>query len=386
LQTHDPLKSPIIGGMASKTEIRNLLNVIGEVDLRPVRAEAERDVQLIVVSDAIEKAEFLVEQLRRDPEHPEQISFETVPVLSFEDDLASQSFDLAFVLLEVADFQSEAVQVALRAWRAARKRFIVVAPHIMMKDAETPPRVPVESSKTVRALSGDIADPAFVSNYLVPAALALTPGMHLTLARNFPLFRTAVTRQLIMDTSYSNAAYALTTGLAEVIPILNIPLNVADMFVLTKAQAFLVYRLGLALGMPTPWQSYVTEFGGVLGGGFLWRQMTRLLVGLIPVFGILPKVAVSFAGTYVVGKTVYQWYLTDRHLPKGKMSELYRQAFAQGREVARKLLHKRIRLRLPRFRSRGALPAAAARLCPACGKTNQKDALFCQYCGASLQA
>jgi hypothetical protein len=97
-------------------------------------------------------------------------------------------------------------------------------------------------------------------------------------------------------------------------------------------------------------------------------------------------VAVSFAGTYVVGKTVYQWYLTDRHLPKGKMSELYRQAFAQGREVARKLLHKRIRLRLPRFRSRGALPAAAARLCPACGKTNQKDALFCQYCGASLQA
>lgn len=372
--------------MAGKTEIRNLLNVIGEVDLRPVRAEAERDVQLIVISHALEKAESLIAQLHRDPEHPEQISFEPVPVLNFGDDLASQPFDLAFVLLEVADYQSEAVQVALRAWRAARKRFIVVAPHVLMKDAETPPRVPVESSKTVRALSGDIADPAFVSNYLVPAALALTPGMHLALARNFPLFRTAVTRQLIMDTSYSNAAYALTTGLAEVIPILNIPLNVADMFVLTKAQAFLVYRVGLALGMPTPWQSYVTEFSGVLGGGFLWRQMTRLMVGLIPVFGILPKVAVSFAGTYVVGKTVYQWYLTDRHLPKGKMSELYRQAFTQGREVARKLLRKRIRIHLPRFKKPAALPAPSGRMCPACGKTNQSDALFCQYCGATIQS
>jgi uncharacterized protein (DUF697 family) len=40
----------------------------------------------------------------------------------------------------------------------------------------------------------------------------------------------------------------LSTSLAELVPVLNIPFTIADMVVITKAQAFLVYRLGLSLG------------------------------------------------------------------------------------------------------------------------------------------
>ena len=115
-------------------------------------------------------------------------------------------------------------------------------------------------------------------------------------------------------------------------------MNVTDMFVLTKTQAYLVYKLGLAFGFSTQWQDYVAEFGSVLGTGFLWRQIARGLIGLIPVYGIIPKVGVSYAGTYVVGNAILQWYLTGRHISAKQMRELYRHAFDRGRETARELL------------------------------------------------
>jgi uncharacterized protein (DUF697 family) len=233
-----------------------------------------------------------------------------------------------------------------------------------------------------------VEDHRFIIGEFVPAMLKLLPDHVLALARQFPLFRTETAHQIISDTCVSNAAYALSTGIAEIVPILDIPLNIADMFVLTKAQAFLVYRLGLALGLSTRWQDYVAEFGSVLGGGFLWRQVARSLIGLIPAWGIIPKVAVSYAGTYVVGNVIYQWYLTGRHISSHQMRQLYVQAFARGKHLAQNMA---IRLPKPRRKKKEqlALPATTitdGRACPSCGKTSAKDAAFCQYCGAKLEA
>ena len=172
----------------------------------------------------------------------------------------------------------------------------------------------------------------FIQRSLVPAILELLPDLHLALGRQFPLFRLTVAHQLINETCFSNTAYALSTGLAEIVPVLDIPLNVTDMIVLTKSQAFLVYKLGLALGFSTRWQDYLAEFGSVIGGGFLWRQLARSLVGLIPVWGIVPKVAVSYAGTYVVGNTVLQWYLTGRHLSPARCGSFISRPLPRGKE------------------------------------------------------
>jgi hypothetical protein len=158
------------------------------------------------------------------------------------------------------------------------------------------------------------------------------------------------------------------------------------MVVLTKTQAFLAYKLGLALGYSTQWQDYLNEFGGVLGGGFLWRQLARSLVGLVPLWGLLPKVAVSYAGTYVVGHAVLQWYLTGRHLSAGQMRHLYQQAFARGKHAARRLINRRT----DKKKSRPAIPSnkkfhlparVSTQDCPVCGKASSRDANFCQYCG-----
>jgi uncharacterized protein (DUF697 family) len=214
-----------------------------------------------------------------------------------------------------------------------------------------------------------------------------------------------VANRLIHDTCYANAFYALSTGIAEAVPILDIPLNITDMVVLTKAQAFLVYKLGLALGFTTRWQDYLAEFGSVVGGGFVWRQIARMLVGLIPVWGIVPKVAVAYSGTYVVGNVVSQWYLTGRHVSKEQMRLLYMQALTNGKKLGEsmaarlprtqlrgrvklQLPHPRLATRLPRLklgrRKTAQLPAATEKNCPSCGKANASDANLCQYCGQAF--
>jgi len=220
---------------------------------------------------------------------------------------------------------------------------------------------------------------------------------------------------LINEACLSNSTYAFSTGLAEIVPLLTLPLTVTDIVVLTKNQAFLVYRLGLLFGFSTRWQDYVGEFGSVIGGSFLWRQLARYLVGLIPGWGIIPKVAVSYSGTYAVGEAVLQWYITGRHLGRKELNTLYRSALARGKQNAERLVAHMPHHRLPKPKRKvsqgqisegSALPARKPRLgrrrpkalppllgeeqipqitnCPICGRTNAPDANFCQYCGEKM--
>ncbi len=220
--------------------------------------------------------------------------------------------------------------------------------------------------------------------------MRILPDSHLSLGRNFPLFRTPIANHLINDACFSNAVYSFSTGLAEIVPILDIPLNITDFFVLTKAQAMLVYRLGMLLGLPTDWRYYAAEFSSVVGSGFLWRQAARQLVGLIPVWGIIPKVGVSYAGTYVVGHAVLRWHRTGRHITRKELGALYRQAFSRGKEVARGLRARIPRPRLPRpklpRRKPKALPEPAIlQICPTCGTANEMDSNFCKSCGTRFE-
>ncbi|MFM8319355.1 MAG: hypothetical protein ACKOC5_00450 [Chloroflexota bacterium] len=195
---------------------------------------------------------------------------------------------------------------------------------------------PAEKGRRRRGVVwGDVNDTLFLTEKFAPAVIELLPDHLLGLGRAFPLFRVPLARSLIADTSFSNAAYAFSTGLAETFAIADAPIVVADSLLLAKNQLFLVYKLGLAFGYSTRWQDYVAEFGGVLGSGFLLRQIARTLVGLIPVVGLLPKTGVAYAGTYAVGSAVLQWYLTGRHVSRQQMREFYLTALGQGRRVAR---------------------------------------------------
>jgi uncharacterized protein (DUF697 family) len=167
---------------------------------------------------------------------------------------------------------------------------------------------------------------------------AASPELRLALARHLVPLREPLFAEMIEETARTNAMYSLTTGIAEAIPVLDVPLNLADIVVLTKNQLIMSYRIALASGKKGSARELIGEVLGVIGGGFLFRQGARQLVGLIPVVGIVPKVAVAYAGTLAIGKAVVAWAAYGQALDPGAVKRLYRQALSRGRDVAQALM------------------------------------------------
>ncbi len=191
--------------------------------------------------------------------------------------------------------------------------------------------------EAARVVVGDAAD---LGRVLPEILRALPRHLHLALGRQLPVFRPAVIRNLIEETSRTNAVYAASTGVAEVVPVLNVPLNVADTVVLGKNQLVMAYKVALAAGKTGKPQELMGEIIGVLGGGLLFRQVARGLVGLIPVWGWLPKVAVAYAGTQVIGTATALWATEGRTVTSRDLRGLYENALGRGRTLAGGLLRR----------------------------------------------
>jgi uncharacterized protein (DUF697 family) len=369
--------------MASVKDVTNVWKNIREVDLRPIRDAALQPLKVAIVGAPGSGRRTLAGQMRIDPSRPAMQTQTPLLITDLDGAERGAGADLFILMIDVTSTDASREQALARAWVDAGRRVVVFLNKVdlfagggVLENWST-----WQAYNVVYASAND--SQSLLKNF-VPAVLELLAELLMPLARQFPLFRAPVARQMINETSFSNAGYSLTTGLAGVVPALIVPMNISDMLVLSKAQAFLVYKLGLAFGFSTEWRDYLAEFGSIIGSGFMWRQLARQLVGLIPVWGIVPKVGVAYAGTYVVGHAVLRWYLTGKHVTPQQMREFYLQAFEKGKGVGRKLLQKRPRPRL--FRRRQALlnPPAGMKNCPSCGKPNAEDAIFCQYCGKSL--
>ncbi len=369
--------------MAGITDLANVWNNIKEIDLRPIRDEALQWVKIAIVGASDAERQELAEQMRRDPVRPAIQVRTPLLLLDLKDAAQTSDADLIVLILNTSSTDYNREKALARAWADAGKRVLVFINQDGTPGDPQVLRAWINWGQR-RIVYGVLSDQRFLQSEFAEAVIALLPKQTLALARAFPLFRMQVAYELINDTCFSNAAYSLSTGLAEIVPVFDIPLNVTDMIVLTKSQAFLIYKLGLALGYSTRWQSYVAEFGSVLGGGFLWRQLARGLVGLIPVWGIVPKVAVAYSGTFVVGNVILQWYRTGRHISGQQMQQLYLQAFSRGKQVAQALLARlHWRRKKPR-KEKILLPAQTPHTCASCGRTSSPDATFCQYCGQPL--
>jgi uncharacterized protein (DUF697 family) len=173
---------------------------------------------------------------------------------------------------------------------------------------------------------------------IASAILRIIPAeKRIALARELPGLRARVFDDLITETAKANAGYAFSTGLAEIVPLLDIPLNIGDVIVLTKNQLMMGYRIALAAGREGRPHDLIGEIVGVLGGGLLFRQIARQLIGLVPVLGIVPKVAVAYGGTWAIGRAVAFWATEGRTLSAARLRQLSREGLARGREMARGL-------------------------------------------------
>lgn len=345
--------------MAGIKDVSSVWKNIKEIDLKPIRDSATHPIRIVLVGAQGTGRHTLAEQMRTDPARPGIHTQSTLALISVDAITEAPIAHLIIVLVDATrtDFLEE--QSLVKKWSEAGKNVLVFINKIdlvgsnIMGDA-------YQGWLASRVIYGSVNDIAYLQREFIPTVLELLPLQHIALGRQFPLFRLTVAHQLINEACFSNAAYSFSTGLAEIVPVLDIPLNVTDMVVLTKSQAFLAYKLGLLLGFSTRWQDYVTEFGSVIGSGFVWRQISRQLIGLVPGWGIVPKVAIAYSGTYVVGNAILGWYLTGRNLSPKQMRALSSQAFMRGKDYARKLGTKIPRPRLGK-RKQEKLPAPQKR-------------------------
>jgi uncharacterized protein (DUF697 family) len=322
--------------MAGIKDISSVWKNIKEIDLKPIRDSATHPVRMVLVGAQGSGRHTLAEQMRTDPARPGVHTQSALALISVDAAAEAPVAHLIIVLVDATrtDFSEE--QTLVKKWSEGGKNVLVFINKVDLVDGNIVGDVR-QGWLASRVIYGSVNDISYLEREFIPTVLELLPQQYIALGRQFPLFRLTVARQLINETCFSNSAYSFSTGLAEIVPVLDIPLNVTDMVVLTKSQAFLAYKLGLLLGFSTRWQDYVTEFGGVIGSGFVWRQIARQLIGLIPGWGIVPKVAIAYSGTYVVGNAILSWYLTGRNLSPKQMRALSVQAFARGKEYARKL-------------------------------------------------
>lgn len=195
-------------------------------------------------------------------------------------------------------------------------------------------------SRTERRIAVPTPDAATLDQIGAGLVQLVPADLRLAMARQLPALRPAVFEVTIDETSKANASYALTTGFAEVVPLLTAPLNLGDMIVLTKNQLVMSYRLALAAGRDGEPRAMLGEILGVLGGGMLFRQLARQLIGFIPVVGLVPKVAIAYGGTWAIGRAVVLWATEGREVSQDLVRSLSNEGLQRGRAVAARLVEQ----------------------------------------------
>jgi len=86
----------------------------------------------------------------------------------------------------------------------------------------------------------------------------------------------------------------------------------------------------------------MAELVPIAAGAFGWRALARELVGFIPLGGgLIPKGAIAFAATYVVGKSLEYYYGVGRGYTRTQRRDVYQVAYERGKDLVGALLRKR---------------------------------------------
>lgn len=325
--------------------MRQAWRTLREVDLGAIKAEAEQRFGLVLIGEPRSTA-HLAETLSARPgqrgAHPWIVQLPAGDASGLQAALARHEGQPRLALLVTRSVEPGAeAQADLSRLRAAG----VPALTVLLVDgaAEILGAALPRSGETGRALLPAEPDAEALRD-LAPALLAATEnarGLRLALARQLPALRGPIVEDLVEEVARTNAGYAFSTGLGEALPGVGLALGLADVLVLTKNQLVMAYRIALAAGREGSPRELLGEVAGVIGGGLLFRQIARELVGLLPVIGILPKVAVAYAGTRLIGRTVQLWADEGQRLELDELRGLYAEALAGGQRLARELLHRR---------------------------------------------
>ncbi len=164
----------------------------------------------------------------------------------------------------------------------------------------------------------------------------------LALARQFPAFRKPVIDRVVMSTSRENALFAIATALPNIVPsALELPWAfgefASDTAFLTANQVRMAFQIAAACGREVGFAEQKGALLSIAGSAFGWRALARELAGKIPLGeGLIPKGAIAFAGTFVLGKGLERAY-NGAAFTSDERESVYREALDHGKTVAESL-------------------------------------------------
>jgi hypothetical protein len=162
----------------------------------------------------------------------------------------------------------------------------------------------------------------------------------LPLARRFPAFRKTVVDRIVQVVARENALFAVTTALPNIVPnLLELPWALgefaSDTIFLTVNQIRMAFMIAAACGVDVGFGRQKLEIGAIAASAFGWRAIARELAGKIPLGGgLIPKGAIAYAGTYLIGKGLERLHHAGSPYTAEEREEVYRQAYQRGTAVA----------------------------------------------------
>jgi hypothetical protein len=163
--------------------------------------------------------------------------------------------------------------------------------------------------------------------------------LSLPLARHFRVFRRPVVEGIIHAVSRENALFAIATALPNLMPSLfELPWALgefaSDTAFLTANQIRMAFQIAAACGAEVGFTHQKAEMLSIGAGAFGWRALARELAGKIPLGGgLIPKGAIAYAGTFLIGKGLQHFHHANVAYSAGEREEIYQEALKRGKSV-----------------------------------------------------
>ncbi len=163
----------------------------------------------------------------------------------------------------------------------------------------------------------------------------------LALGRQYPAFRQPVLDRIVQSVARENAFFSVATALPDIVPsLVELPWAfgefASDTVFLTVNQARMAFLIAAACGRESGFAAQKAELAAIAAGAFGWRALARELAGKIPFGGgLIPKGAIAYAGTVVVGKGLQRVHECKAPFTRAERRQVYREAYEQGRSVAK---------------------------------------------------
>jgi hypothetical protein len=139
----------------------------------------------------------------------------------------------------------------------------------------------------------------------------------------------------------------VASALPNVIPsVLELPWTLgefaSDTAFITMNQVRMAFLVAAASDKPVGYDKQLAELVSIAAGAFGWRALARELVGMIPLGGgLIPKGAIAYAATYVLGKGLEHFHGVGYGYTRRQRRDAYQVAYARGKDLMGAVVRKK---------------------------------------------